>query len=285
VRGDVLKDFRIDAIGDISVQGSAVNSLIVSRDGAVAVGGTAFGATAALHATSEGVAHGAVSRTYITAGADFRARGAFKAINIQGATVEAGGDILVEHEASNSLLNTRGSLLLPHGHLFGGEARVVGGVEAAKVGTPLMGRTVIHLCSDVESTFEYAHLLYRIHQHENAREVLSLHLGPYAKHPERLRFLRDQYRKKLEGLYQKLRTIERNLQTLSAKKEALLAEAKPSTTPRVNFHGVFHRGSVVYVGEQFFTPEEDIAGPKAIEYYGDTKSFAVTELNPLRPTG
>ncbi|MCC6954210.1 MAG: DUF342 domain-containing protein [Deltaproteobacteria bacterium] len=281
VKGNVMRDFKVTARKDVTIGGSTDNSTVVSYEGSIVIGGNASASTlTTIHATptanaeKQAAIHQAVR-------ADYRAAGSFKCHAAQGISVEAIGDIEIEKEASQSFLRTRGTLRMPKGHLFGGEAYVVCGLEAKIIGTKREAKTTIVLCSDIESSVEYSNIVAQIHAAMEAEEMLKLHLGPYAQNPSRLALLKEPLQSKQKKLYSKLLAVRETVVRLDAQKRDLLVNAKLNAVLRVNFHEWMHRGTIVRAGEEVYTVEEDLPGPGTLEFLTDVKKFAVRELRPI----
>ena len=213
--------------------------------------------------------------------ADFRAAGIFKCRSAQGISVEAIGDIEIEKEANHALLRTRGTIRMPAGHLFGGEAYVVCGLDARIIGTKRESRTSIVLCSDIESSLEYGNLMAQIAAATEAEEILKLHLGPYAQNPSRLALLKEPLQSKQKKLYSKLLAVRDTVARLHEQKTDLLHTAKLNAVLRVNFHEWMYRGTIVRAGDIVYTVENDLPGPGTLEFLTDVKKFAITELRPI----
>ena len=281
VRGSVLNDFQIKTRGNVLVGGDCENCSILSTQGAIAVSGSVIGEVLTQTEGSE-IPHREVEKkTYAVSGAEFRSALFFKAALVNGVSVEADGDIEIGSEAKDSILRTRAALRISKGHLFGGEVYAVHGVEVARIGTGSAARTVIHLCTDVESSFEYANLLYRMEQHASADSMLCLHLGPYAKYPDRIVRLREPFRSKLQRLSARLAQIRTSYQILLAQKDTMIAAAKKHRVMRVNFLEAMFRGTIVTADNKTFTPDKHLKGPRTLEYFPDTQQFVLGELKPL----
>ena len=57
--------------------------------------------------------------------------------------------------------------------------------------------------------------------------------------------------------------------------------AQVSMHPRVNFGKAAYPGVTVHVGEQVYSIQEKLDGPKAIVYSFETKEFDITSFEPI----
>jgi uncharacterized protein len=291
VEGNVLKDFKVKARQDVEVKGNAIHCSVSSSLGHVTIRGSAYGAEAVKQSAHD---HAARSADYpgessrrahpalLPGGALFRAGGEFIATTVQSTSVEADGTIGILNEASNALLRTKRAVLLPQGHLFGGAAYVVEGVEAKVIGTKLGSSTEIYFCTNVESSSEYPAVLNQIEAQHTAQALFKLHLGPFAEHPELMEKLQEQQRARIRALYEKYVQVQESLSELERQREILVKCAKFNQTLRVSFHEMLYRGTVIACGEKLFEPENDIPGPKTVEFLTSTHSFVVTDYKPVQ---
>ncbi|MEN6625164.1 MAG: FapA family protein [Candidatus Sumerlaeia bacterium] len=118
VKGDVLAGSRIEAGGDVEIQGS-VEPSDIQTGGNLRV--------------DQGIT-GAKGRR-IVAGGGIRAR------YLREAEVQAGDDILVESEIIHSNLKTSGRILMPNGRLIGGEAAAERGMDVGEAGNAMCAPT------------------------------------------------------------------------------------------------------------------------------------------------
>ena len=276
IRGSVMKDFHVSARHDISIGGSVLDAFLSSAEGSIRIAGGVSGpGTPPATGTAQN------SPAFLAGGAQIRAAGKVSAELVRGVSIEAGADIELEQEASTAILYSRRALLMQRGHLIGGEVSVVGGVEAETIGTQSGTRTTIRLCGDVESSVEYSNLQHRLRQHTTAREMLEMHLGPYAKNPSRISLLQQPHRDRMHALHQKLQQVLESLSRIEHERAALLAKAHHAQIIRVNFRRTLHAGTVLIAGPDQFTAADDITGPGTLEYHAASHEFRLTEPRPL----
>lgn len=121
VRGDVQAGSRITAAGDIEILGSVEPSDITAGGNLIVRGGLT----------------GAEGRRV-------RVGGGLIAKFINEVTVEAGGDVVVEAEMLNTVLNARGELRMLYGRVIGGRILARNGIRLLQAGSD--GHIPTHLC-------------------------------------------------------------------------------------------------------------------------------------------
>jgi uncharacterized protein (DUF342 family) len=276
--GDLgLKLGNIDCIGKVKVSGGVTSGISVRAKKGIEVG--AGIQESILECPSgnivvKGFAFGG-PRGKVVGGKEVRLEIA------QELRVEAIQDILIGKEAIDCVFRTQSLLRMPTGKLIGGEAYVVCGVEAKQLGNEAGKETIIHLCSDVETSTDYAALIALIRSHDNALKLLEVHLGPYARMPDRMQLLKEPFRGRMEKLYQKREEVLESRGRLVIKQETLLAQAHRSGILRVSAHGQIFPGVVILAGESRFAVPEVITGPKTIEFDQEAQAFEIRPLEPV----
>ena len=279
VKGNVMKGFRLQARGDIEIQGDVHTSSVHSMQGSIRVNGHVFGDGGQPVTVSDNTNARSLAR--VSPWVQIQCTGSFSATVVDNATVETFGDIEVTREARNAVLRTRATVRMPKGHLMGGEIHAVCGVEAEFFGTASGTTTQIHLCSDIESSVEFGQLMVQISSHENAEKLLRAYLGPYADEPIRVKRLTGEHRKKIEGMLKKLQVIEQSKAALLKKRDSMLANAHSSRFHRVNVLKKLYPGTEIFASQIRFTTDQPIEGPKTIEFLPESNMFVVRELLPL----
>ncbi|NDC38885.1 MAG: DUF342 domain-containing protein [Proteobacteria bacterium] len=259
VSGNVAAGITLRAKKGIEVGGGIQESILECPSGDIVVKGFAFGG----------------ARGKIVGGKEVRLGIA------QELRVECIKDIVVEKEAIDCVFRTQSLLRAPAGKLIGGESYVVCGLEAKQLGNDAGKRTVIHLCSDVETGTEYAALLGTIAAHDQALRVVEVHLGPYARMPERMQLLKEPFRGRMERLHQKREEILISRGRLVIKQETLLHEAHRSGILRISVHGPIYPGVLITAGEKTLDVQELIPGPKTVEFDATSQTFHLKGFEPV----
>ena len=281
VEEDVMKDFHVTARKEIEIGGNSVHATIVSQQGSIKVGGSAYGAVAGMKAEQSSAARVSMS----SAKAQLRCPGVFRAATVQGTSVESGSDVEIAKEASNSVIRARGILKMKDGHLFGCTVYVVCGVDAKIIGTRLGSPTEIHFCSELELSPEFQDVTAELESIESSESTLKLHLGPMAEKPGLISKLPQAQREKMNAMYEKYAGVKRRMIELQKKRDELLKTSKSATVLRVSFHETMFKGTRIVFGDRSFAPEADIPGPKTVEFNMETKAFDVGGLKAVLAPG
>ena len=259
VRGSITSGLNVRAKKGITVGDGLQDSVLECPQGDVTVAGFAFGGT----------------RGRIIGGKAVKVRVA------QELRIESLHDIQIEKEAVDCVLRTQTQIQMPQANLVGGEAFVVCGLEANNIGNEVGKRTTIHLCSDIETSTEFATLQGSLASHDQALNLVEVHLGMYAKMPARVQLLKQPFRDRMEKLLRKREQIVASRADIAAKQKKMLDRAHRSETLRVNARGKFFPGVVIVAGEERFEVKERIDGPKTIEFSPKEKQFTVRAIEPV----
>jgi uncharacterized protein (DUF342 family) len=195
--------------------------------------------------------------------------------------VEAVQDIAVEKEAIDCIFRTQTQVRMPTGKFIGGEAFVVCGMEAKELGNEVGKLTLVHLCSDIETSTDYSTLLGQLAAHDQALKLVEVHLGPYARNPDRIQLLKSPFKDRMEKLREKRDEIVLSRGKLHLRQKELLSNARRSGTLRVSCHGMIHQGVVITAGDKRLEVQEAIKGPKTIEFNPADESFVVKAFEPV----
>jgi uncharacterized protein (DUF342 family) len=259
VKGDVLPGFAVRAEKAVNVQGSVQGGVVQSRFSDVTVKQLIFGGE-----SGQVLAGGSV--TCATA---------------RQAHIESVGNIVVSKEAVGCILRTQGAVLAERAKVIGGMLRTVCGADMLQFGNEVGTASTLELCSNIEMTTDYITLVASIASHRKAKELIELHLGPYAKQSSRLSLLTGAVRARIEALLTKKKDVEQSLVQLLATQQTMLEGARVAQTLRCNIRKVFHAGSRIVAGEHIFAPADAVQGPASIEFNMSDKTFTVGELKAL----
>lgn len=278
IRDDLdLKFGNIDFIGSVKIKGDVAPGLNIRAKKGIEISG---GVRGGIVESSGGDIN---LKGFLFCGEQGRVVGGRNVyLNVvQEARVEALGDVHLAKEAIESTLRAGASILGPKAQIVGGTSFAVCGVEARVVGSSSGTKTVIHLCSNVEGSADYAKLMADIANHERAAELLTLHLGPYAKDPSRIHGLNAKLKDHMTKLHVKLNAVMHGLGSLRAKQKEALVGAQMNKSVRVNYHQTLHSGVVITVGEKVFAPTEDLKGPGTIEYLAEKQEFLIGPMQGI----
>lgn len=281
VKGAVGKDFTVKSREAIEIDGDVQCATVRSATGQVRVKGAVTGSIPVTLPSGEVPSFATARELAQKCGIGIYSGQAFYGSVLTSVCVESFSNVEVEREAANCFIHTRGVLRMPTGNLLGGHTFTVCGVEAKSIGTTLGSPTVIIICSDIESSSDYAKLVSQITQHANAEELIRMQLGPYAENPARISLLNKQLAQKMEQLLKKLKNLSTSKEQLVNKQQDLLKQAHTNPITRVSFHEIIHQGVVIQAGTLQYVVAADIKGPGSIEYRAAENVFEVVELRPL----
>ena len=278
IKGDLGPQLgNIDFIGKVKIEGDVSPGLSVkARDGIEIGGGVNGGSLWCLKGdiTVKGFYFGG-ERTQVVCG------GNLNLVVAQDVRAEVVGNISVEREAIDCRLRTQASVMASKANIVGGELYSVCGVEGRCLGNDSGKKTMLVLCSDVETSTEYSKLVVTIASLENGIKLVKLHLGPLAMLPERIQLLREPHRSKMVKLHGKLKELEEARVKLLAKKTKMLESARVNETFRVNYLAWLYTGTIVQAGEKTFEPKDSLAGPGSVDFVVERDAFEVGPLKGL----
>ena len=282
ISGDVMKDYSVRGRGDVLISGNVVGGSVTSEQGSIEIAGDVAGSEAieistGSDPTTSEVVEGMLtsSRCHLGAMNEIRVR------TVHGAFVEAGGSVHVSKELRQTVLRSRGIVHMPDAHLLGGETYTACGLEASIIGSDGGSSTYIAICSDVESSAEYAEILGLAQAHEHAAQMLRLHLGPYASEQKKIDDTDSEHQLKIEVLRKKLAQVERGYAALEEKRAALLEGAVYNSTFRVNFERWLYQGVSIEAGTARLDIKESVRGPGTVEYDPVAEGFQTGDLKAL----
>ncbi len=259
ISGQVGAGLTVQARGDIEVEG-AREAKLISSAGSIKVKGFLFGG----------------ERGRVTAQGDV-----FFSV-VQHAHVECSGDISVEREALDCTFRSQGYVRLPRARFVGGHCYVVKAAEAKVWGNDAALRTQVYLTSNVEARAEYTAVMQQIVKHNQAIELVKLHLGPYAQNPLRVQRLNEPHKTKMSSLLSKLGEIQRSLGKIEQKRHELLSGAEGVEGLRLNIRQFLLPGVEVQAGEKKFQPQEPVLGPKSVLAPQEGEAdFVIADFQPL----
>lgn len=281
ITGDVQRDFTVAAKESLGVTGNVAHGKLRCRRGNISVGGYVLGDSFTGFTVGEHTNEQMLQTLLVQKEAQVQCAGDFSASILDGASIEALGNVTIEKEARNSSLRTRGSIRGSSARVYGGDLYAVCGIEVLELGNSAGAATFVHACSDVESSAEYANLSDKINGYLSAEQMLEMQLGVLVKEPERLAKLSPTHRANVQKMLKKLQEIRVARAELEAKRTELLSTASRNSSFRVNVLGKAFSGVTILAGEQRFFVEEDINGPATIEHFPETGEFKVGSLRPL----
>lgn len=254
VYNDVLDGFDVRATGKISVLGN-VGGCSIEGGEDIEIG------------TVAGQNRGLI-----------RCEGTLTADNLIDAEIECEGDVVVRHEIRNSVVKSRGKVLVGSGVVAGGQITALKGIEVDTVGTISGLSTHLLAGIDYEIAAELALLRSRITETEmditSAARLID-GMKKRIRPGEEVPF-------KLENLMNRQNDRKEKWQEMVNRMEGLLARETPGANGKINIHNQLFEGVTLSLGEVTTLIRSDREGPLSIIEHPDRqtlKSFPLSDLD------
>jgi len=257
IKGDANRGFSVKAKKGIEVKGGYNGAQLLCAEGDIRIKGVARGSEIGKILSGKDI--------YMTLAQEVDA--------------SAVGNIVIEKQALDCSLRSSGIISLPSGSLAGGHTYAVCGIAADTIGNKAGLQTLLTLCSDVETTREYAKLQADIDSHEKALKLMELHLGPFVTNPQRIEVLKEPHRTKMKQMLLKFTQVKGSKEKLLLKREEMLKGGHSSSIMRVNANKTIFGGVVINAADQVFRIQDQFNGPVSIDYKAEEKKF---ESGPLQ---
>lgn len=265
IGADVAKGFVVRARDDIFIKGRTHGSSLSSDAGSIQVEGLVLGGQGILVSAAMNIS------AYMT----------------QNLRAQAGGDIIIGKDARDSVLEANGCVVMKQGHLFGGEARALGGVEARIIGSEGGTMTVLSSRTKAEVEEEAKKLKAQAEEYKKLEEAIRQKLGPFAlAETEKFPELEPQQCRKINDFLTKLDDVVIARHSTEHIVEKLQSALSREPWFQVNYGQVLHKGVVIKVGEDQYLVDPYLTGPGSIEYSAASRQFKQTryrELIGMRP--
>lgn len=152
---NIEPEFTVEALGDIEVNGYVQNAAVTTKGSLIVHGG---------------ITGGPKSRIKVD--------GNIQAKFLQSVEIEAGGDVIVEHEIDQCVIKSRGAVKVPHGRIVGGVIIALGGVETGQVGSEAYIRTDITAGEDYSLKAIVSAKESELESHRKSLAKIAERLGP-----------------------------------------------------------------------------------------------------------
>jgi uncharacterized protein (DUF342 family) len=222
LQGDISPHFGvIEFVGSLTIVGSLLQKASVRAHKGVRVLGNVLRDASIVAAEGDIIVSGSVENR-----ARLLCAGVCHANRLQGAYLEARQGITVTKDAIMSTLKTHGPVDFSQASFMSGTLLSGSSSVFQELGSATEGEVRLHISSDVASTKDYQELLEHIHAAEKLRELLRLHLGPFATHPEHIERLGLDAQEKMKLLLDKLHRAQDSIQSLEKQREALARKVR-----------------------------------------------------------
>ena len=153
-----------------------------------------------------------------------RADGGVHARYIQVADIEAGGDVVAEHEIDQCMIKTRGAVIMTHGRIVGGEVIALGGIETDQIGSEAFLHTTLTAGEDYTIRRLVELRKDELAAHRENLNRISDRLAPLKDRasslPPRLRELAKSLLTEATKINEAIKLIETELETIRAESQS-----------------------------------------------------------------
>lgn len=212
VAKNIESESRVEALGDIDVNGTVENAEVVTKGSLTVHGGITGGPRCKI-----------------------RAEGNIQAKFILNAEIEAGGNVVSEHEINQCTIMSRGAVMVTHGRIVGGDVIALAGIETDQIGSEAFVRTNLAAGEDYTLKEFVAAKENEIQKRRDALHKISERLLPLKERgktlPPKLREMATQLLSEATKVTEAIRQIEEELENVRAdsrsraKKEVLVRKA------------------------------------------------------------
>ncbi len=258
-RGSIIINENIEALsqvestGDIEVSGYIEDSIIKAGGNLTVRGGISGGSAGGCQVYVDGIVH---------------------ARFIQNATIYCQGDVVIEREIAQSIIKTRGRVIIPNGRIVGGDIMALGGIDAGRIGTEACVPTQLIAGED------YA-ILKKINQRQKEitplREKLqkiNATIDPLMKNFDNLP---DLTKKNINLLLEKARAMESEIKHFQREIDELLKDTQARANKEFIIRNIIYPDTQFMIDDYHMTTQEEVKGPVKIRLHeGIIKLFAHT---------
>jgi uncharacterized protein len=258
VHGEILDDFSVRAGMGLEISGPVGNCQLIS------------GADVKLLSGMSGKMEGKI----IAAG-DVYAR------YLDGATIEAEGDVIVDREAVNSNIRTSGAYRSPGGAVIGGEVMAIRGIEVGKAGSSIGVATRLISGVDFQTALPAAQTKLELSDLESKMAHARSDLGDLLENPEKLRALPAEEKRTALNLISRLRVLSEKLGALLNRKGQSREHKTSLALLQVNVKVRAFPAVQVMLGPHPYSFAEDTDGPLSCAFDFNEKIVRIIPYQPL----
>ncbi len=235
VNRDVLNGAKIEAAGSIEVRGIIENAEIRTK--------------------GDLTVHGGIRQSE-----DYKivVEGGIQAKFIDGGDIQAKEDIVVEKEIINSNIKTLGAVIIPRGHIVGGEIVALRGIYAGHTGSKAYTPTVLVAGEDFNVRNKLSFRKKKIERAEMELEQLRNYADSQMS-SQKTAFTSSQ--DELAKTLLKISKLEKELHDVVDEVKNIEAQTQGSARKLVNVGVALFPKTVICLGNEELTLEEEYAGP------------------------
>ena len=235
VRGDIESGSRVEAEGNIDVQGTIEAAEVISGGSLTVKGGVAGGGNCRI-----------------------RIQGQLFARFLQDANVETGEDVNVEKEILHSTVKTRGAVNMPNGKVLGGELFALQGIEVMQAGGLGVQNTVLATAVDYRLVEKIESIQQELSGLKRDYERIQAALEPLLP---RERLLKPKRRMALKALKEKVEVAREAIREREEKIEQLESESRSKAVEKITVSRVIHSQTTLRIRNRCLRVSELKQGP------------------------
>lgn len=236
---DILEDSKVNASGDIEVRGMVEGSSIITEGNLYVTGGICG---------KEGLS--------IKVGGEIHAK------FILDATIEAGGDIIVEREISHSTVHAQGAIRVPDGRIVGGETIALGGIELSEAGSDACVPTRLIPGVDFELQKVITEDTENINSLETQKTQIAEKLEPILP---TLKSLSPEKKKIVEQLLEKSKSMTKYAEELEEHIQQTRNHSKESSVPIMTAQKYIFPEVKVTINNEHYHYKHTLTGPLKVQ--------------------
>lgn len=225
IRGDVLDGFNVRGAKGIDITG-VVGACRIESDGDIDIRGGISGENKAV----------------------VRCGGNLSARFIDGAAVEATGNVVVKNEVINSIVKTAGAIVIENGTLAGGEHIALQGIEIRYAGTQIALTTELTAGADYRSVDQIRSLKKELETIARELDKCAIMLGPYLHNLQASARLTPEAKNHLQDLIAKVDGLKKRRDEINAILGTLQLDAGEKANPKINILSLLYAGCVIHLG-------------------------------------
>ncbi|MGR3175039.1 MAG: DUF342 domain-containing protein [Candidatus Scalindua sp.] len=254
VNRDVLSGAKIEADGNIEVHGTIENAEIRTK--------------------GDLIVHGGIRQAE---GHKIVAEGGIQTKFIDGGDIQAKKDIVVEKEIINCNMKTLGAVIIPRGHIVGGEIIALKGIYAGYTGSQTYVPTMLVAGDDFSVRFKISMREKKIERAE--KELKQLRNFATAQMADQKRDYTTSHGEHAKTLL-KISGIEQELQIVVDEVKDIKAQTLSNGKRLVNVGVTIFPKTTISLGDEILTVEEETAGPVKAEIVEGEIQLSQGERSP-----
>ncbi len=275
VRGNVdLTIGNINFIGKVEIQKDVLDDFSVFGKEGVLVGGIVGAAT--LESEKDIVVTGGVNgknKGFV------RAFGQVKTRYLNETTVICREGAEIERSIMNSVLKTKGKVVISNGSIIGGEVMALMGLDAGSIGSDMGTKTIINVGVDYERDDKIRSLEARLTEIIKELSRINRIVGPLLEDKSKLANLSLNKKKALKGLLQQVKGYREDETRVKEELEQMSEESVTNYAKEIHVRKMLYSGVQVAIGRCKRIIKMEIKGPVCLREDPENETISITNLS------